>query len=339
MANTIIIDDAQLRLICPRLSSARRAELLPVLNAAMSRYEIDRSPARVAAFLSNLMHESADFKYSKEIWGPTPAQRRYEGRRDLGNTQPGDGKRFMGRGFIQTTGRANYARVGRALGLDLIARPEQLEQTAVAMLSAAFFWSDNRLSRLADCLTGRRDANEQKVLTAICRRINGGINGLDERVRNYWRCLAVLHQTPAASEANLKLALKIADNPAIPTPETHTADELAEAQENPAAAQEEIARAEVREQEKAAGLIDLAEQTPASVMKTTATSIWSRTGGRVAQGFAWLVAGLQAGNWGAWLVALVAVAFIVWLVWSNRTTLKRWKALLFSKGKELAGGA
>lgn len=60
----------------------------------------------------------------KEIWGPTAAQKRYEGRVDLGNTQPGDGKRFMGRGYVQITGRANYNRASTIVGRDLVVDPD-----------------------------------------------------------------------------------------------------------------------------------------------------------------------------------------------------------------------
>ena len=60
----------------------------------------------------------------REIWGPTPAQKRYEGRVDLGNTQPGDGKRFMGRGYVQITGRANYNRASTIVGRDLVSNPD-----------------------------------------------------------------------------------------------------------------------------------------------------------------------------------------------------------------------
>ncbi len=73
------------------------------------------TPARAAAFLAQVGHESGQLRYLREIWGPTPAQVRYEGRADLGNAQPGDGKRFMGRGLIQITGRKNYADCGAAL--------------------------------------------------------------------------------------------------------------------------------------------------------------------------------------------------------------------------------
>ncbi|WP_404940665.1 glycoside hydrolase family 19 protein, partial [Pseudomonas lundensis] len=90
----------------------------PALNTAMNRYQIV-GLKRVAAFIAQIGHESGQLKYVKEIWGPTAAQARYEGRADLGNTQPGDGSKFRGRGLIQITGRANYITCGEALALDL----------------------------------------------------------------------------------------------------------------------------------------------------------------------------------------------------------------------------
>jgi len=75
-------------------------------------------PARVAAFLAQVGHESGGFVHTREIWGPTPAQQRYEGRADLGNTRPGDGSRFRGRSLIQVAGRANYTAVAAGLDID-----------------------------------------------------------------------------------------------------------------------------------------------------------------------------------------------------------------------------
>ena len=83
---------------------------------------------RVAGFIAQIGHESGQLKYVREIWGPTKAQTKYEGRADLGNTVAGDGSKYRGRGLIQITGRANYMACGEALGLDLIKQPELLEK-------------------------------------------------------------------------------------------------------------------------------------------------------------------------------------------------------------------
>lgn len=113
------------------------------LNTAMQHYQIVGSK-RASAFIAQIGHESGQLRYVREIWGPTAAQRGYEGREDLGNTVPGDGRKYCGRGLIQITGRANYAKCGEALGLDLISHPELLELPQHAAMSAAWFsalWS------------------------------------------------------------------------------------------------------------------------------------------------------------------------------------------------------
>ncbi len=94
----------------------------------------------LAAFLSQVSHESGNFRYAKEIWGPTPTQRGYENRSDLGNTQPGDGKKYLGRGYIQITGRSNYARYGKKIGVDLEKYPELAEQPDNAAKLAIEYW-------------------------------------------------------------------------------------------------------------------------------------------------------------------------------------------------------
>lgn len=153
---------------CP----AQRAEAWAgPINAAMQRFEIN-TPARVRAFLAQIGHESGRLLYVREMWGPTPAQERYEGRADLGNTQPGDGSFFRGRGLIQITGRANYRTCGLALGLPLESSPALLEQPENAALSAAWFWALYRCNELADAGN----------FIAITRKINGGLNGQAERV-------------------------------------------------------------------------------------------------------------------------------------------------------------
>ena len=170
----------QLLLILPNAGQVAGV-FVPVLNTAMNRYQIV-GPKRVAAFIAQIGHESGQLKYVKEIWGPTLAQTRYEGRADLGNTEPGDGSKYRGRGLIQITGRANYKACGDALGLDLINHPELLEKPQHACMSAAWFWATKGLSTLAD---------EGKFET-ITRRINGGLNGLADRQMLYARALKVL---------------------------------------------------------------------------------------------------------------------------------------------------
>lgn len=91
-------------------------------------------PLTQAAYcLATAWHETARFRYMREIWGPTPAQKRYEGRADLGNTQPGDGRRFLGRGFVQITGRRNYADWSKRLGIDIVSTPEFAEKPEIAV--------------------------------------------------------------------------------------------------------------------------------------------------------------------------------------------------------------
>ena len=154
---------------------------VPVLNAAMGHYQIVGTN-RLAAFIAQIGHESGQLKYVKEIWGPTAAQAKYEGRKDLGNTVAGDGSKYRGRGLIQITGRANYMACGEGLGLDLIKQPELLEKPQHACMSAAWFWATRGLNALADAGQFER----------ITRRINGGQNGAADRQALYALALKVL---------------------------------------------------------------------------------------------------------------------------------------------------
>jgi predicted chitinase len=172
---------AQLKSIMPRLNEQRNGELLPFLTNAMAEFAIE-APARAAAFLAQLAHESGQFRFMEEIWGPTDAQRRYEPvtklSKDLGNTAAGDGRRFKGRGPIQLTGRANYKRFGDLLAVDLVADPPRAANPDVAFRVAGLFWSKKGLNELADLTTD--DAFKE-----ITRRINGGFNGLADRQAFY----------------------------------------------------------------------------------------------------------------------------------------------------------
>lgn len=169
----------QRRILCPEIlleimPTARRgqAELFAEpLRRAMLEGGICTVP-RATMFLAQIAHESGSLNYVRELWGPTEQQRGYEGRKDLGNTQPGDGFRFRGRGLLQITGRANYAECGKALGLDLLTHPELLETSEGAARSACWFWLMRGLNAMAD-------AGDFIKLT---KRINGGTNGLAARV-------------------------------------------------------------------------------------------------------------------------------------------------------------
>jgi predicted chitinase len=181
----MILQDNELARIMPNLNAAKRAQFLPFLQSALDEFEIN-TPLRVAAFLAQLAHESAEFRFMEEIWGPTAAQRRYEPvtqkSRDLGNTQPGDGKRFKGRGPIQLTGRANYTNYGNLLNIDLITDSTVAAKPEVGFRTAGLYWRRNGLNELAD----------KQFFKTITKRINGGFNGLEDRTRYYVRAKAVL---------------------------------------------------------------------------------------------------------------------------------------------------
>ena len=162
-----------IRAIAPRFSGeygARQAEIIdavgPVLEATLTEYAIN-SDIRAAHFLAQTCHESAGFRTTEEFASGSA----YEGRKDLGNTQPGDGPRYKGRGLIQLTGRANYVEYGEALGLDLVDHPETAAEPVISLLIACEFWKRRGLNQFAD-----RDDIE-----TITRRINGGLNGFDDR--------------------------------------------------------------------------------------------------------------------------------------------------------------
>lgn len=168
--------------------AGRRAALfVGPLSEAMTEFGID-TQARRAAFLAQVAHESGSLRYVREI----ASGRAYEGRVDLGNTHPGDGVRFKGRGLIQITGRANYRACSIALFGDerLLDRPEVLEQVVPACRSAAWFWREHNLNRWADAgdFDGASDVINRGRKTAKI----GDANGYADRLAFYERAKEVL---------------------------------------------------------------------------------------------------------------------------------------------------
>ncbi|MEO8391234.1 glycoside hydrolase family 19 protein [Polaromonas sp.] len=168
----------------------RATQCAPGLTAAMELYDIN-TPARQAMFLANIGHETGGLKWLSEIWGPTPAQIRYEGRADLGNTQPGDGRRFKGHGMLQTTGRFNHAAVRDRLRKrfpemevpDFEAEPEKLAEPQWAALAAADYIAMKDCQRFADAgdFDGYCDTINRGKKTAA----EGDSNGWDDRLALY----------------------------------------------------------------------------------------------------------------------------------------------------------
>ena len=181
---------------------------LDPLNQTFAKYDINTA-LRQAAFIGQCQHESNNFRTLEEnlhysaprlmaVWpsrfpsldvaeqyanNPEKlANKVYGGRADLGNTEDGDGFKFHGRGCIQLTGRDLYERCGEAIGADLINQPQLLVEPHYAAMSAAWFWNKKGLNALAD-------VQDYETMT---KRINGGLNGLDDRKAKIAKALSVL---------------------------------------------------------------------------------------------------------------------------------------------------
>lgn len=157
------------------------------LTLAMDKYQIN-TRLRMAAFIAQVGHESGQFNWVRELGGDQYLSKYDTGTlaARLGNTPEadGDGQKYRGRGLIQITGRDNYLACSKALFGDdrLLRAPETLEQAEWACKSAAWFWNSRNLNALADA----------KDFNGITRRINGGLNGLAERLEFYQRALKVI---------------------------------------------------------------------------------------------------------------------------------------------------
>jgi len=166
--------DAEVMLeIAPRFSGALATAQLAivretgeVLTPTLAEYRID-TRLRIAHFLAQTCHESAGFRTTEEF----ASGEAYEGRADLGNSRPGDGVRYKGRGLIQLTGRANYREVGKTLNVDLEREPARAAEPRLSLRIACEYWKKRKINALCDA----------DDLIRVTRAINGGLNGLDDR--------------------------------------------------------------------------------------------------------------------------------------------------------------
>lgn len=144
------------------------------LQLVSDKFDIN-TPLRMAHFLAQCKHESANFRYTQELGGKNPAKyfSRYDGR--MGNTQPGDGAKYHGRGYIQLTGKNNYRAFDAFVPEDVVTNPD-IVATKYPLVSAAFWWKTNNVNRLADKGSGI------DVVRLVSKTVNGGFNGIHERI-------------------------------------------------------------------------------------------------------------------------------------------------------------
>ena len=174
-------------------STANASKFMVSINDTCDKFDIT-TPIRQLCFLAQVGHESGSLFFTEELASGAA----YEGRKNLGNTQPGDGVKFKGRGLIQITGRTNYKAVGDALGIDLIANPKLLggknvnlcsiEQLKNAAMSAGWFWNSRKLNAIADTINIAKPIETGTNLTnfiLITKKISGGTNGLHDRLNRY----------------------------------------------------------------------------------------------------------------------------------------------------------
>ena len=188
----IFITEEQLKAIYPNCKADKIKGYAAAFNLAFPVYKID-TPARIACFLGQVGVESGELRYDKELpskWNKKdpkdknePTGTLYEGRKNLGNTVAGDGPKFIGRGVLQLTGRANYADMSKKLGLDLVVNPELAATPEVSVRIACQYFVDRKLLELADLWDNEK----------ITERVNGKAKlHLKERIGYAEKALKVL---------------------------------------------------------------------------------------------------------------------------------------------------
>lgn len=167
----------------PTLNKDRVDEFVASFNQWAIPFGIN-NVKRIVHYLAQVFHESGELRYVEEI----ASGKAYEDRKDLGNTEPGDGKRFKGRGFIQLTGRKNYTAFGKCdvVTEDVVAHPELVSDFPLNQIASMWFWQTHGLNELADKdIDGAKKGED--IVKAITRIVNGGENGLSQRKDYYGR--------------------------------------------------------------------------------------------------------------------------------------------------------
>lgn len=351
-----MITAKQLKAIMRGASLEHCAAILGDVIAAMIERGIT-SRVRVASFLAQVGHESMSTKTTREIWqgSPaqgTPAQHRYDTRTDLGNSpeRDGDGFFYRGRGYIQTTGKANMRRTGRALGLDLVNHPELLDIPKHAARSAAYFYDSTGCDDLADGLNGRGDAADLRQFDKITKRINGGYNGRIDRQARYLRALDTLtdeqfanYFTPATrsrlDRAKARVGMTLDPAPGTPaaaqTSSTTNSCSLTPSPD-PKRQPETAADAPANASDATANTPEgsLIDEIPVNDTTRSAGQVAARTvGNRLARPVAWLTAALIAGEVWAWLMLAVVVVGLGYLGFKYRKQIKAQAIRLLRKAK------
>lgn len=181
--------------------------MLDNMNQLLDMYEINTS-LRIAHFLAQALHESGEFSINVEnlnyssqgllrifskyfnseeamIYARKPqaiANRVYSNRMGNGSENSNDGWNYRGRGIFQLTGKANYKKYGDILGIDLISNPDAACDPIISFQVACEYWKANKLNMYADI----------DDIYTITRKINGGLNGIEDRIHQYQRISSLL---------------------------------------------------------------------------------------------------------------------------------------------------
>lgn len=328
------VSASQLAKIVGKPANGNMVSIEVALDAYGERFGLT-APHRLAHFVAQLAHESGGFRYDREVWGPTPAQARYDQRVDLGNTpeRDGDGERNAGRGPIQVTGGANlreftaWARKNiDPAAPDFFGNPDLINTDPWEGVSAIWYWSTRKLNTYAD-------ANDIEMIT---RRINGGLNGFPDRLNWYVRAALVLagYAPDALKSFQIdaqRAGLLPADQAGKPTqidgvagPKTRSALHMTLAKTSPY---------KVAQLVQAAPVVEEVETPVVVAPKGAENTLWTRLNGL------WLALAVPFTSFAdlptEWKVALVlgVVLSIAFLLWKGEKIAARVKAVVKAFGE------